>query len=386
MTALLPVVAPHLVIVQATALCNLNCSYCYLPDRQIKGNIGDDVLGAVADFVFACDLSAGRVDMLWHAGEPLAAGLPFYERTFELFAQRAPSGVSVRHVMQTNGTLITRAWCEFLVKHQVNVGLSIDGPAEFHDAHRRTWDGRGTHAKVMAGYELLREAGFAPGAICVLTGDSLDAPDRIYDFFHDNGFTSIAFNIEEAEGIHQRSSWADVDAGEMRLRYESFMSRIWDRWRADGSTMRIREFQQLTSAIRTLRSDGTFVREPHETIPFGIITIRGDGTLGTFSPELSADTSSQYADFSVGNVLTDTPADMAQRLVSSRLYRDVAASREMCKDRCRYYSLCGGGLYSNKHAEHGTLLATETSVCRLHRQALADVVLDKLVAESRSNN
>lgn len=379
---LVPKVAPRLVIVQATPLCNLNCTYCYVPDRRNKNTVTKEVLRAIASFVFACDFPEHRVDILWHAGEPMAAGQAFYEEAFEVFAQLTPDHLSLQYVMQTNGTLITDAWCKFFVKHRVRIGLSLDGPAMLHDANRRTWGGEATHARVMRGYRLLRAEGIYPGAICVLTRESLKYPDQIYDFFKENEFASLAFNVEEREGARHISSLSDLSSGDVGREYSAFMSRIWDRWRNDGSSIQIREFQHLLEYLIDLRNNCNFVREPDETVPFRIITIRMDGAVSTLSPELISAGSLQYGDFIVGNVLTDTPSAVAHNLISTRFYDDAETSRRLCKRSCSYYALCGGGLYSNKFEEHGTLLATETSVCRLHRQILTDVVLNKLVFES----
>jgi len=113
--------------------------------------------------------------------------------------------------MQTNGTLVNKAWCEFFREHRVGIGLRIDGPAELHDANRRTWANRGSHDKVMRGYRTLRDHGLNPGAICVLTRASLTAADLIYDFFVDAGFSSIAFNVDEREGANTTSSGVSMN-------------------------------------------------------------------------------------------------------------------------------------------------------------------------------
>jgi len=177
-----------------------------------------------------------------------------------------------------------------------------------------------------------------------------------------------------------------MNSRDLRNAYQMFMSRIWDRWRADESKMRIREFQDLLFCIKEIFIESDFIRKPHEGVPFQLITIRGDGGISTFSPELSATKSLNYGDFLIGNVLTDSPLNVANKLMGSRLYRDAMTSRKMCKETCSYHPLCGGALFSNKFAEHGSLLATETTSCRLHRQALSDVVLDKLAAGPETGN
>ncbi|WP_446210309.1 cyclophane-forming radical SAM/SPASM peptide maturase GrrM/OscB [Micromonospora sp. IBSANI012] len=379
----MPSVRPSLVILQPTARCNLNCSYCYLPDRRDRGLMSDEVLDAAASFVFACDLSGDGIEFLWHAGEPLAAGLAFYERAFALIAERAPAGLRVRHILQMNGTLLNQAWCDLFVRYQVETGLSVDGPAEIHDANRRTWSGRATHAKVMKSYHLLRRNGLSPGALSVLTSESLRWPDRMYEFFRDAGFRSVGFNVEESEGVYRHSRLRDMDADQIRASYDSFMRRMWQRWRADGSEMIIREFHEMLGGIMRVRQEAECVREPLEAVPFSILTIRRDGQLSTFSPELASTPSGEYGNFIVGNVLVDTPSEVARGAEFGRLRRDVAIGQDRCRSGCEYYALCGGGFQSNRFTEHGSFHATETLTCRLHRQTLADVVVGELASESR---
>lgn len=378
-----PSVSPSLVILQPTALCNLNCSYCYLPDRRERERMSEEVLDACVSFVFACDLPGNEIEFLWHAGEPLAAGLAFYKRAFALIAERAPEGLRVRHTLQMNGTLLSQAWCDLFLSYQVQTGLSVDGPAEIHDLNRRTWSGRATHAKVMEGYRLLRRNGLSPGALCVLTPESLKWPDRMYDFFKEAGFNSVGFNVEESEGVYRHSRLQDVGAEQIRASYDSFMRRIWQRWRADGSTMIIREFHVMLGCILRMQQYPGFVLEPPEAVPFSILTIRRDGRLSTFSPELASTPSTEYGNFILGNVLTDTPSQVAQSAEFARLRREVAVGQDRCKESCEYYALCGGGFQSNRFAEHGSFYATETLTCRLHRKTLADVIVDELASESR---
>lgn len=379
----MPSVRPSLVILQPTARCNLNCSYCYLPDRRDREVMSDEVLDAAVSFVFACDLSGGEIGFLWHAGEPLAAGLAFYQRAFAMIEERAPAGMRVRHILQMNGTLLNQAWCDLFVRYQVETGLSVDGPAEIHDANRRTWSGRATHAKVMKNYHLLHRNGLSPGALCVLTAESLRWPDQMYEFFRDAGFRSVGFNVEESEGVYHRSRLQDMDADHIRASYDSFMRRLWQRWRVDGSEMVIREFHEMLGGILRMRQEVECVREPLEAVPFSILTIRRDGRLSTFSPELASTSSREYENFVVGNVLVNSPAEVARGAAFGRLRGDVAIGQDRCRTGCEYYALCGGGFQSNRFTEHGNFHATETLTCRLHRQTLADVVVSELASESR---
>ena len=108
--------------------------------------------------------------------------------------------------MQTNGTLIDRAWCDLFREWSVGVGISLDGPAEIHDRHRKHRSGRGTHRDVLRGVARMRDANLPFHAIAVVTVDALDRADAILDFFEQHGIGDLAFNVEELEGANRRSS------------------------------------------------------------------------------------------------------------------------------------------------------------------------------------
>lgn len=369
----------RLAILQPTSLCNLNCSYCYVPDRLNRALMSESVLRNAVRFVFASlPPDQRQVAILWHAGEPLTAGFDFYRNAFDIIEQERPAGVHVRYSFQTNATLVSEDWCRLLDQHDVSVGVSIDGPRELQDANRVSWSGRGSFDRAMRGVHLLREHGYDPPAICVLTPQALQCPDAVYEFFRDNAFPSVGFNIEESEGVHLRSRHLDASPGGVRALYKEFMRRIWDRRLADGNTLRIREFERQFSIIEKLRADRAFVATPDEAIPFANIVVRRNGEISTFAPELASTPSAEYGDFVVGNVMSDTPTAVREGDRLKRLTAAVEGGRAACRAQCAYFPVCGGGYQSNRYAEHGTLRATETTTCRLHLQALTDVVLTEL--------
>src|SRR5688572_8245589 len=159
---------------QPTTLCNLDCSYCYLPFRRSDLRMPEAVAAAVAEDVnaWAC---AGPFDVIWHGGEPLATGRE------HLAALMAPFR-GVRHHVQTNATLIDEEWCGFLVDHDVRVGLSIDGPVD-RNAARVTWSGQPAFGRIMRGAHLLRQHGLEFSAIAVVSDPTPEVASQLYEFF-----------------------------------------------------------------------------------------------------------------------------------------------------------------------------------------------------------
>ena len=343
--------------------------------------MSDEVVRRAAQFVFAAmPAEQTEVIFLWHAGEPLAARMDFYRRAFSIIETEAGSRIHVRFSFQTNATLVNDKWCRFFANHDVTLGVSIDGPRHIHDSSRVSWGGTGSFDRTMRGISVLRAHGYNPPAICVLTPRSLDQPDAIYEFFLENRFPSVGFNVEESEGVYTRSRHLDASQSDVRWAYFRFMRRIWQRRLKDGNRLRVREFERELAMIEDIRRDPTFVATPDEVRLFANITIRRDGSISTFAPELASTPSVEYGDFTVGNVLNDTPLTVRAGTAVARLQRDIQAGRDACKATCPYYPLCGAGYQSNRYAERKSLMATETVACQLHRKALTDVVLTELAA------
>jgi uncharacterized protein len=102
------------------------------------------------------------------------------------------------------------------------------------------------------------------------------------------------------------------------------------------------------------------------------------GNISTFSPELLGLKNSAYEDFLVGNINRDNLVDLPRRPNLARMLADIRAGVEMCRARCEYFSVCGGGEPVNKLAENGSFASTETTYCRLTKMRATDLVLDAL--------
>ncbi|HEY5793030.1 MAG TPA: cyclophane-forming radical SAM/SPASM peptide maturase GrrM/OscB, partial [Chthoniobacterales bacterium] len=272
-----------LVVLQPSPFCNINCDYCYLTRRGDTHRMSRETLQRAVEEIFASDLIAEQVTFVWHAGEPLAVPIPWYEEAFDLIARHAPPQVRIGHSFQSNGTLLNEKWCRFIRDRGLSIGLSLDGPAFIHDAHRVTRQGAGTHALAMRGANQLREHGIFFNVIAVVTRESLDHPDAIFDFFLENGMHHVGFNIEELEGGNTQSSLQDVRED----RIAAFFRRIFERQKAEKGKVRIREFD--SALARILGGSGNaaeFVYENEQVRPFGILSVDWQGNFSTYSPEL----------------------------------------------------------------------------------------------------
>jgi len=132
----------HVVAKPIGPACNLNCEYCFYLEKQAlfatdkKYRMSDKVLSAfITNYITSQPTPV--VEFVWQGGEPTLLGIDFFKRVVDLqkpFVQTK----TITNSLQTNGTLLTAEWCQFLKKHNFMVGISLDGPKEIHDRYRRT--------------------------------------------------------------------------------------------------------------------------------------------------------------------------------------------------------------------------------------------------------
>jgi uncharacterized protein len=363
-----------MVVVQPTAFCNINCTYCYLPDRDNKHVIAQSTVARLFSEIFASGWSCPEITVVWHAGEPLVVPVSFYREAFAAIELMRPKSVIVKHSFQTNGMLIDAQWCRLFLEWNVGVGVSIDGPRELHDRHRKTRNGKGTFDKTLAGIRCLRANGVPFHVISVLSRDSLAMPDELLDFYLSEGIDQICFNIEESEGDHVSDLFTPNPGGpELRAHYAAFLRRFWHQARASGRVKFVREID--LALPRVFRPDGIAARNI-QTEPLAMLNVDSHGNVSSFSPELLGLKSKDYSDFLLGNINHQSLAEIHQTCLDSALHRDIQTGVQACSGDCDYFSVCGGGAPGNKLFENGSFASTTTSYCTLTQMVPTDLILE----------
>lgn len=359
-------------VIQPTPFCNIACTYCYLPHRSDRSVMSQQTLHAVFDRVFTSGWAAPELTVIWHAGEPLVMPVAWYREAFDLIERLRPAGLRIRHAIQTNGTLITPAWCALFREYNVGVGVSIDGPQHLHDKHRRTRSGRGTFDKTIAGIRMLRSHGIDFHVITVLSQHSLDGPEALVDFYSAEGIDQVCFNVEESEGDHQSGLFSQAD---LQSRFSVFLDRFWRCARQRNGFQFIREVDGMLP--RVLRPEEAELTN-EQVMPFGMMNVARNGDVSSFSPELLGLKNAEYDDFIVGNVHTHRLADMLASATMQLMARDINRGVEACRQNCPYFSVCGGGAPVNKLTENGSFATDRTRFCELTQMVPIDLILDAL--------
>jgi len=358
-------IRPRLVVLQPTPYCNINCSYCYLAHRDDRRLMAPEVIEAVREKIFSRIARDASPSVVWHAGEPTAAPIRWYEHAYERLLDVCPPRAAF--AMQTNGIAIEQKWIDLFRRTNTQVSVSIDGPQRFHDARRRTRNDQPTWDLAVRGLRRLQDGGFSPSVITVLHPDGLAAPDEYYAFYRDYSITHVNFSIDEAEGANQKSAFAGGD----KERIAAFLLGLLEYAYRDGFPLCVREIERIA---HVLAGAEPWANEQIE--PWATIVVAADGSVSTFSPELTEVAAPRYGGFVFGNILSGDLEDFGAMAAFAHASRDIAAGVAACRSTCRYFAVCGGGAPVNKFCENGRLDSTETAFCRLSIQAAADALLE----------
>jgi len=322
-------------ILEPVQACNLQCSYCYAtgPERpRMSADVLRIVFQKIVDYIGRAGFD--RLDILWHGGEPLLAGLPFYQSAQRLLAE-IDNPVHFRQFMQTNGMLLDDDWCRFFAKHAIQVGLSLDGPKVVHDTCRCDHHGRGTHARVMKAFHLATTHGLKVGFNAVASPSAKQRASDIYGFFHGIG-SGFRINPLLPAGRAARILQCRPVAAE----YGVILCELFDIWTATLSK-RIR-VSPLDGLLKTLLVGASDECQFQPTCLGGCLAIRSDGT---------ATICSRFNSHPLGNILQTDVATLFEAPVAQRLKQRVDALVRC--HACENWKLCYGGCPFSALLVHG---------------------------------
>lgn len=385
-----------LVVLQVNSLCNLNCSYCYIPEEVRKQNklMPAEYIEPIFRKILSSPFLSHSLTILWHAAEPLTVPIAYYETMVQTITQLkeelCPPDFEIEFGLQTNGTLINQAWCDFFKAYDIRVGVSCDGPQWMHDIYRKDWRGQGSFPKTLRGMEILKENGFDVKVLATVVPEMVEYPKEFLQFFADLGVTKVGFNPMGNKGGNSANANEDwynqnkVYEEQYKRFLKTILQTIQDE--PDKKWPTIREVETFSTDMLELGLGIKKQKAGTVHKPFGIVTIDSQGNFSTFSPELLTTKNNEYDDFIFGNLLVDTFESVTETEKFQSIYQDILAGIDACKSSCEYFSLCDGGFPCTKYGERGSFRITETIDCRLRVKIPTNVLLEALESTFQENN
>lgn len=339
-----------------SSVCNLNCRYCYYLEKsnlyreenpRRVFTMSEELLERyIKQYLQAQTMPQAL--FTWHGGEPLMRPLSFYKKAVSL-QRKYGAHMLVDNSIQTNGTLLTDEWCRFFKEQNWLVGVSIDGPRDFHDEYRRTRQGGPSFAKVMHGIDLLNKHGVEWNAMAVVNDYNADYPLEFYNFFKEIGchyiqFTPIVERIcKHTDGRHLASI---LDAGNASVAdfsvsaepWGNFLCQLFDEWvKADVGNYFIQLF------------DATLAN--WVGVSPGVCTLGrscGHAAVMEYNGDVYACDHFVFPEYKLGNIRSQSIVEM----ISSQKQTDFgnmkrATLPSQCKE-CRFTNICNGECPKNR--------------------------------------
>lgn len=317
-------------ILKGTNGCNLNCAYCSLGEKPRHDIVSPQMLECI--FEYACNVCRLRNDtqleIILHGGEPTIVPANVYDTAIR-YARKQFSDIEISISMQTNAFCISDEYLTFLQRHNVNIGVSIDGSLEIHDQERKSKNGQDTFTAVINNIERMQSVGLNVSGLMVLTSIGISAPlDYLYYF------ASRHIHLKINPLLNYGETYKNPDLVIQKGDYANYLIRAYEYIIANGIDVTVSPIDKILQAI--LRKDRirecTFNAECNN----GFLCI---DYLGDIYP------CGKYSDihgFKLGNVLLQKQDVLHSPQLKKLRERRSCKLPEKCK-KCKYAILCHAG-------------------------------------------
>ncbi|ASA26517.1 anaerobic sulfatase maturase [Paenibacillus donghaensis] len=352
--------------------CNLACDYCYYSTCGGKPGKINRIESSLLDTFMKGYMrqTSGVAAFTWQGGEPLLAGLDFFEEVVSLQAKYAPPHTVISNSLQTNGTLLTDKWAAFLKSYNFLVGVSLDGPQEIHDARRVDALGQGSFNGVLKGIGHLRQHGVDFNILTVIHKGNVNKAAELLDFYKRENFDYVQFipcmdfRSQETDrpGVYEITP---EEYGE----FEAF-----DIWYNNGSPdMSIRFFDNMMGVYMNAEAELCI----HRSVCPDMLVLEQNGDAFPCDFFINEE-------WKLGNVGVQS----LKELLSSPVYREFKSLKPRLPEPCRtceWKSLCHGGCPRNRAWSDNRMSSDPDYFCASYKKiyAHADERMKLLAAKLR---
>ena len=321
-----------LLIKPVSAVCNLDCEYCFYLDRDADPykelparRMTLETLEHLVDgYLFH---SYPQSTFAFQGGEPTLAGLPFFEKLIEFQKRHGRNGQQISNAIQTNGTLLDADWCRLFREYNWLVGISLDGPPAQNDIYRYNKDGHGTGKRVVESVELLREHKVDFNVLCVVNQANVGDAAGLYRFFRELDVDNLQF-IPLAEFDERGTRRAFAITPEQ---YGRFLVELFDAWWPERRSVRIRFFDNLAESLAGLKPSTCTMHDSCDS--YAVVEYNGDVYPCDFFVEKT---------WKLGNVNLDSWSEISRQPRRQNFAAKKSLAHPECQV-CEYQKICHNG-------------------------------------------
>jgi len=349
---------PSAVYFNPTERCNLNCTYCYIPEEMRKNgpHMSEDQLLNSLEILknyFKTTVPEGRLpQIIFHGSEPMMnkeamfKGISEYKDFFHF-------GI------QTNASLLDDEAIEFIKENGVGIGISIDGPtAEIGNKARKDWAGEGYFEQAASVIEKLKDhTGF--NVICTVTTENMEYLSETVDFFHDAGVKICMLNIVRC--TQERSRTVKPDDETAAKHFMKALDRTHELYKKTGRKIIVANFANILIGILAPSAR----RLMCDISPCGggrcFFALAANGDMFPCSEFVGV------PEFKGGNMFEDKIEDVLKtdcfRRVSERMVEDI----DPC-DQCAIKHFCGAPCPAEAYTMHDNDIDTPGAFCEFYEE------------------
>ena len=315
--------------------CNLSCKYCYHESIKKKGEIRIMPLHILKKTIKDAleSTESGRIKFLWHGGEPMLAGLGFFEAVVAYQKELNYRNLNIVNAIQTNCTLLNEKWARFLSKNNFYVGTSIDGPKWLHDKIRaRSYD------NVINGIRILQEFSSEVGIIITISKENVEFHNEIWYEIILPKSLSKNFDLNVCSASESRDLSPSCEES------FRFLAKIFNLWaEEDDPEIHIKIFRIVLRYLMSGKSlDCAF--EYGKCNKFAAVDEKGNVYIcNRFIKRPVA-----Y----LGNILDKRLNEILASNRASTLYKQISRIKKECR-KCQWLNCCGGGCAFQRWVSRG---------------------------------
>lgn len=332
------------VVLKVSSICNLNCRYCYIfnqGDSSYKHEpsiINIDtckiILLKVSDF--CKEHSINEVLFIFHGGEPLLAGINFFEHFLLTTNIILSQTIKVSFDIQTNGTLLTNQYVEFFKKNNISIGISLDGSKQATSDRIFRSNNTNAYESIVQGIKTMQNNKMEFGVLSVVT--QKDSVEAQYSTYKNLGIKLFDLLLPEIS-YDERCNIND--------KLSAYLIEFFNMWYTDTDVNKpsIRLFNIIIGLLLGFECGNEVLGRGFNTT----ICIKTDGNIQPVDSIRAVSTGLQNIKY---NIADCTLNDFFESEIS-KLYYSAHQNVVLCKKckQCSLVNICGGGQLSHRYSK-----------------------------------
>lgn len=327
-------------MVDASNMCQLDCTYCYFGKKGCSLMNAKKVFEAVKKVVLAVGKKLELLSIHYMGGEPILGWKRILElnKKTKFFCEK--KGIEFRWSMTSNLVGLTEGKKEFMLKEKAGIHCSIDGPKHVQNLNRPFSNGKGSFEIVDKHIGLALQITPNDTARVTVTPQSSHHLKEIAEYLFDKGFENIglfpSFNMD----------WKEEDFA------------AWIKGIREASDVAMLKKKQISSVLHLKK------REKPEFDFCG--AGKGLWALDVKGFLYNCHRLTNYPEYALINAADSTAEEVKKAMIEKTLAPCNIQIPDKCK-KCSALNYCSGGCWADNLCENNNVYLPESIACKFRQ-------------------